>query len=154
MARPVTKAEQAARDAVAAYVADSTIQNRNTAWHAVFAVSTGEGWFHRATACVWFATGAMGGGIGNLVPVMLGATAEIQELRYRLGLDERPPAVAPDGDEANRDRQRLRKAITRVKYHEQTARGVLAKFVALERLTAELKTEVGQLDLPNFDPES
>lgn len=152
VARPITKAEQAARDCVAEFIANpwhSEYEKR--AWQAVFAVAGSDGWWHKPTACVWFATVPMGGGCGPLLAVGLGATLTHAELRVRMGHDAPPAEASVERDGASLDRERLRLAAARVKYHEAVTPALRRHVSALVRVLGELDTEVGQLELPNLD---
>lgn len=153
MARPVTKGEQAAREAVAEFVQnDYHREYELKAWHAVFNVAGSDGWWHKATGCVWFATVPMGGGVGELVPVAMAERVGRDELRIRMGFAERPPEAPKDA--ANLDRERLRVAACRLRYHEGITPALQRKLADVARTLADLTTEVGQLDLPPLDLDS
>lgn len=152
MARPVTKAEQAARDAVAEFIANpwhSEYERR--AWHAVQNVAGSDGWWHKPTACVWFATVPMGGGCGPLLAVGLGATLTHTELRVRMGREQRPAEVFVELDAASLDRERLRLAAGRVKYHEAITPDLKRRFLHVSDSVKAMAAELEQLDIPNLD---
>ncbi len=151
----MTKAEQAARDAVADFIANpwhSEFERR--AWHAVQKVAGCDGWWHKATACVWFATVPMGGGCGPLVAVALGAQIDHAELRVRMGHDPKPPDSDDGKFRGSLDREQLRLAAARVKYHEAITPDVQRRLRTLRQSLDFLTEEIGRSELPDLDLES
>jgi len=142
----VTKAEQAARDAVAAFVAEPSAKNEAAAWDAVHRVSLGAGWWHQPTACVWFAYMGRAPAARRLIPVALGTEPTRAELRFRLGLGPKPESA----EDADAIAGRLRRAEDRAKYLSRAAREIRRKFADLQRVVGELGGEVDATDVPDL----
>ena len=134
--RKPTKAEENAAAAVRAFAAGGPMTD---AWEAVWAVVMDQGYWHRESGLVWFATLHVrhGGNEKRLVASGLSGEVTGEEVRHRFGLGPKPPAEEADAKEVA-----ARKARVRANYLDGVAADLRRLAPRLTELVAELTARV------------